>query len=65
MLPRLDPRTLMVTGELTIAPVNSGAEQSHIAYAGGSIWVDGSDELVRVSPAPTPPTSAEAPTAAR
>ena len=51
MLLRLDPRTLMVTGELTIAPVNSGAEQSHIAYAGGSIWVDGSDELVRVSPA--------------
>jgi hypothetical protein len=41
----------MVTGELTIAPVNSGAGQSHIAYAGGSIWVDGSDELVRVSPA--------------
>ena len=51
MLLRLDPRTLMVTGELTIAPVNSGVEQSHIAYAGGSIWVDGSDELVRVSPA--------------
>lgn len=51
MLLRLDPRTLMVTGELTIAPVNSGAGQSHIAYAGGSIWVDGSDELVRVSPA--------------
>lgn len=50
MLLRLDPRTLMVTGELTIAPVNNGAEQSHIAYAGGSIWVDGSDELVRVSP---------------
>jgi hypothetical protein len=51
MLLRLDPRTLMVTGELTIAPVNSGAAQSHIAFAGGSIWVDGSDELVRVSPA--------------
>ncbi|HET6188036.1 MAG TPA: hypothetical protein VFE59_13715, partial [Trebonia sp.] len=51
MLLRLDSRTLMVTGELTIAPVNSGAERSHIAYAGGSIWVDGSDELVRVSPA--------------
>jgi hypothetical protein len=51
MLLRLDPRTLMVTGELQIAPVNSGAEESHIAYAGGSIWVDGSDELVRVSPA--------------
>ena len=51
MLLRLDARTLMVTGEVTIAPVNSGVEQSHIAYAGGSIWVDGSDELVRVSPA--------------
>lgn len=51
MLLRLNPRTLMVTGELTIPPVNSGAEQSHIAYAGGAIWVDGSDELVRVSPA--------------
>ena len=31
MLLRLDARTLMVTGELTIAPVNSGAAQSHIA----------------------------------
>jgi DNA-binding beta-propeller fold protein YncE len=51
MLLRLDARTLMVTGELTIAPVNSDAAQSHIAYAGGSIWVDGSDQLVRVSPA--------------
>jgi hypothetical protein len=51
MLLRLDPRTLMVTGELKIAPVNSGAEQSHIAFAGGSIWVDGSNELVRISPA--------------
>ena len=51
LLLRLDPRTLMLTGELTIAPVNSGAAQSHIAYAGGAIWVDGSDELVRVSPA--------------
>lgn len=37
MLLRLDPGTLMVTGELTIASVNSGAGQSHIAYAGGSI----------------------------
>jgi hypothetical protein len=51
MLLRLDPRTLMVTGELKIAPVNTGAGQSHIAFAGGFIWVDGSDELVRVSPA--------------
>jgi hypothetical protein len=51
MLLRLDPRTLMVTGELQIAAADSGAEESHIAYAGGSIWVDGSDELVRVSPA--------------
>jgi hypothetical protein len=50
MLLRLDPRTLMVTGELTIAPVNGGAAQSHIAFAGGSVWVDGSDELVQVSP---------------
>ena len=41
----------MVTSELAIAPVNSGAEQSHIAYAGGSIWVDGSNALVQVSPA--------------
>ena len=51
VLLRLDPRTLMVTGELQTAPVNSGAQESHIAYAGGSIWVDGSNELVRVSPA--------------
>lgn len=40
----------MVTGELEIAPVTSGAGQSHIAFAGGSIWVDGSDELIQVSP---------------
>lgn len=51
MLLRLNPRTLMVTGELTVAPVASGAGQSHVAFAGGSIWVDGSDELIRVSPA--------------
>jgi len=51
MLLRLDPRTLMVTGELDIPPVNSGAAQSHIAFAGGSIWVDGSNELVKVNPA--------------
>ena len=50
MLLRLAPARSWCPGA-DDAPVNSGAEQSHIAYAGGSIWVDGSDELVRVSPA--------------
>jgi len=51
LLLRLDPRTLMVTGELQVADrfPGSGAD-GHIAYAGGSIWVDGADRLLQVAP---------------
>jgi len=51
LLLRLDPRTLMVTGELN-AGVNSlsSGTGGHVAFAGGSIWVDGGGQLVRVSP---------------
>lgn len=52
LLIRLDPRTLMVTGELRIGgPHPDGAANGHLAFAGGSIWVDGTGQLVQVSPA--------------
>jgi len=52
LLLRLDPRTLMVTGELSVGSHPSGGVGTggHIAFAGGSIWVDGAGQLVRVSP---------------
>jgi hypothetical protein len=53
LLLRLDPRTLMVTGELNAGshpPGDSTGTSGHIAFAGGSIWVDGAGDLVRVSP---------------
>jgi DNA-binding beta-propeller fold protein YncE len=52
LLLRLDPRTLMVTGELSVGnhPSGSVGTGGHIAFAGGSIWVDGAGQLVRVSP---------------
>jgi hypothetical protein len=53
LLLRLDPRTLMVTGEVSagsLPPDSSVAPSGHIAFAGGSIWVDGAGQLVRVSP---------------
>jgi hypothetical protein len=53
LLLRLDPRTLMVTGELNAGshpPGDSLGTSGHIAFAGGSIWVDGAGQLVRVSP---------------
>jgi hypothetical protein len=52
VLLRLDPRTLMVTGELNagIQSVSETATDGHVAFAGGSIWVDGGGQLVRVSP---------------
>ena len=55
MLLRLDPGTLMVTGELTIAAVNNGAEQSHVAYAGGLIYYSvpaSSGFVIRTVPVP-------------
>lgn len=53
LLLRLDPRTLMVTGELSVGsnPTGNVGTGGHIAFAGGSIWVDGAGQLVRVSPA--------------
>lgn len=51
LLLRLDPRTLMVTGELKVGSHPAvGGMASHVAFAGGSIWVDGADRLVQVSP---------------
>jgi hypothetical protein len=53
LLLRLDPRTLMVTGELSVGrnPTGNVGTGGHIAFAGGAIWVDGAGQLVRVSPA--------------
>jgi hypothetical protein len=52
LLLRLDPRTLMVTGELNagVHSLSSTGTGGHVAFAGGSIWVDGGGQLVRVSP---------------
>jgi hypothetical protein len=46
---RLDPVTLMVTGELQAGA--DGDRGASAAYAGGSLWLAGGDELLRVSPA--------------
>jgi hypothetical protein len=50
LLLRLDPASLMVTGELrfSAAPYPEG---SHLAFAGGWLWADGAARLLRVSPA--------------
>lgn len=51
LLLRLDPRTLMVTGEVEVAAGNAGGGAGdHIAFAGNSIWVDGAGRLVQVAP---------------
>jgi hypothetical protein len=51
LLLRLDSRTLMVTGELEVAGTGAGAAaDGHVAFAGGSIWVDGAGRLVQVAP---------------
>jgi hypothetical protein len=49
LLLRLDPGTLMVTGELSLSAARypGGA---HLAYAGGWLWADGGARLLRVSP---------------
>ncbi len=49
LLLRLDPVTLMVTGELRFSP-SRYAENANAAYAGGWLWLDGGDRLLRVSP---------------
>lgn len=52
LLLRLNPRTLMVTGELLVTGHDTQAAGlgGHIAFAGNWIWVDGSDRLVQVWP---------------
>lgn len=50
LLLRLNPATLMVTGELRTS-ASQYPEGSHAAYAGGWLWVDGGGQLLRVSPA--------------
>ena len=51
LLLRLDPHTLMVTGELQVAHRGTVSEaNNHIAFAGNSIWVDGGNRLMQVSP---------------
>jgi hypothetical protein len=46
---RLDPATLMVTGELSLSAARY-PDGSHLAYAGGWLWADGGGGLLRVSP---------------
>jgi hypothetical protein len=53
---RLDPATLMVTGELRFGAGQYRAS-ARLAYAGGSLWLAGGDELLRVSPASVEPTA--------
>jgi hypothetical protein len=54
VLLRLDPATLMVTGELRIpdgeAP-DAGDVGEQLAFAGGSLWADGGAQLLRIAPA--------------
>ena len=54
VLLRLDPATLMVTGELLIpqgeAP-DAGDLGQQLAFAGGSLWVDGGVQLLRIATA--------------
>jgi hypothetical protein len=48
---RLNPATLVTTGQLRVASASGGAEQAEqIAFAGGAVWVTGGDRLIRVSP---------------
>jgi hypothetical protein len=56
LLLRLDPVTLVVTGELMTSPsrYSHGAE---VAYAGGWLWADGGDRLLRVSANSVQPTA--------
>ena len=54
VLLRLDPATLMVTGELWIPPgeaPNAGDLGQQLAFAGGRLWVDGGAQLLRIATA--------------
>jgi hypothetical protein len=54
LLLRLDPRTLMVTAELNAGAHSLGSTGTggHVAFAGGSIWVDGDGFAIRKVPVP-------------
>jgi hypothetical protein len=50
---RLNPATLVTTGELRVASVGGDADQSgaqQVAFAGGAVWLADGDRLIRVSP---------------
>jgi hypothetical protein len=49
LLLRLDPATLMVSGELSLSAARY-PDGSHLTYAGGWLWADGGGSLLRVSP---------------
>ncbi len=53
---RLDQATLMVTGELK-AGGHAADAAADVAYAGGWLWVDGGNELLRVSTVTVAPTA--------
>ena len=53
---RLDPATLMVTGALKAGGRAAGA--AAVAAAGGSLWLAGGNELLRVSPVTVAQTAA-------
>ena len=48
LLLRLNPATLMVTGELSLSAARY-PDGSHLAYAGGWLWADGGGSLLRIS----------------
>ena len=53
---RLDPAALMVTGEMKAG--GRAAGMAAVAAAGGSLWLAGGDELLRVSPVTVAQTAA-------
>jgi|SRR5271165_3460083 len=53
---RLDPAALMVTGELKVGGRAAGVPA--VAAAGGSLWLAGGEELLRVSPVTVAQTAA-------
>lgn len=57
-LVRLGPSRLDVTGTVPLASKPVPAGDDHLAFAGGSLWTDGSGRLLRVSPSAMTVTSA-------
>jgi hypothetical protein len=56
LLLRLDPVTLVVTGELMISH-GRYRDGTQVAYAGGWLWADGGNRLLRVSADSVQPTA--------